>query len=217
MGPAFPHRPAHGKRCGGTALAPGRAQHGGRYRGGHGHAGTCTGKIPSSVLIDAALFETPRSGGFLAIPPLNRWMLAALTFLFTNNRIKSLLASAYGTEPTPEQIEGYLTPLRLPEQPGHWPTSSRRQKTKTQRLRDLKVPIFAVWGSRDTWVPLEELDKLMAIRPDMTVQLIEGAAHCPMETHPEIFADAVLRWLCKIRMPGCFGCYSDFCLELLNK
>ena len=154
-------------------------------------------RVKSLVLIDGALFETPDGGGLLAIPPLNRWMLTALEhFLITEKRIKSLLASAYGTEPTQEQIEGYLAPLRLPGTARSLVNMVHTAKNEDpERLQNLAVPLFAVWGSRDTWVPREELDRLMAIRPDTTIRLIEGAAHCPMETHPEIFVDAVLRWL----------------------
>ena len=72
-------------------------------------------RVKSLIFVDAALFESPDGGGFLSIPSLNRWMLTALEhFLITENRIKSLLSSAYGTEPTIDQIKNYLLPLRLP-------------------------------------------------------------------------------------------------------
>ena len=57
------------------------------------------------------------------------------------------------------------------------------------------MPIIAIWGSRDTWVPPEDLDRLSAIRPDITARVIGGAAHCPMETHPDEFTAIVLEWL----------------------
>ena len=61
------------------------------------------------------------------------------------------------------------------------------------------MPVIAIWGSRDTWVPPVDLDRLSAIRPDITARVIGGAAHCPMETHPNEFAAIVLEWLSGIR------------------
>ena len=154
-------------------------------------------RVKSLIFVDAALFENPDGGGFLAIPPLNRWVLTALEhFLITENRIKSLLSSAYGTEPTIDQIKNYLLPLRLPGTARSLLSMIRTAKNEDpEKLKSLAVPLFAVWGSQDTWVPLEELDRLKAIRPDIIIQIIDGAAHCPMETHPDIFVEMMLQWL----------------------
>ena len=154
-------------------------------------------RVKSLVFVDAALFENPGGGGFLTIPPLNRWVLTALEhFLITENRIKSLLSSAYGTEPTNDQVRNYLLPLRLPGTARSLINMVGTAKNEDpEKLKDLAVPLFAVWGSQDTWVPREELDRLMAIRPDTVFQIVEGAAHCPMETHPDIFVDIMVRWL----------------------
>lgn len=149
------------------------------------------------ILVDAALFDAPNSGGFLAFPPLGRWAMTALEhFLITENRVKSLLTSAYGRDPSQAEIEGYLAPLRLPGTARSWLNLARKSKNEDPtRLKGLAVPIFAIWGSRDTWVPLEALDKVRVLRPDLTARIIEGAAHCPMETHPDVFSAAVLAWL----------------------
>lgn len=157
-------------------------------------------RMRSLIFIDAALFERPRGSWPLAIPPLDRWVLLALENLaLTEKRISSLLASAYGREPTPEQVEAYLAPLRLPGTARALLNFIRTAKNEDpEGLRDLKVPILGVWGSEDTWVPREELNRLLAIRPDTVMRLIEEAAHCPMETHPETFADIVLNWLSEV-------------------
>lgn len=154
-------------------------------------------RVRSLILVDAALFDTPDRGGFLAFPPLGRWMMTALEyFLITESRIRSLLASAYGREPNQAEIEGYLTPLRLPGTARSLLNFVRTAKNEDPAgLERLEIPIHAIWGSRDTWVPKEELDRIKIIRPDIQVRLIEGAAHCPMETHPGVFSATVLEWL----------------------
>ncbi len=64
-----------------------------------------------------------------------------------------------------------------------------------ERLQGLTLPILAIWGAEDTWVPLNELDKLTALLPHTSVRIIHGAAHCPMETHTARFAEILLQWL----------------------
>lgn len=151
----------------------------------------------SLILVDAALFETPNRAGLLAIPPLGRWMTLALEhFLISESRISSLLESAYGREPSPEEVEGYLSPLRLPGTARSLFNFVMTSKNEDPAgLKGLPVPVIAIWGSRDTWVPPEDLDRLSAIRPDITARVIGGAAHCPMETHPDEFTAIVLEWL----------------------
>ena len=135
--------------------------------------------------------------GLLAIPPLGRWMTLALErFLISETRISSLLESAYGRAPSPEEVEGYLSPLRLPGTARSLLNFLRTSKNEDPAaLKGLPVPVIAIWGSRDTWVPPEDLDRLSAIRPDITARVIRGAAHCPMETHPDEFTAIVLEWL----------------------
>lgn len=151
----------------------------------------------SLILIDGALFNTAR-GGFLAeVPLLKRWLQVALEHLFIREkRIQSLLGSAYGKTPSSEQVEGYLRPLLLPGTASALMDVVVTAKNEDpQKLRDLSLPIFALWGSRDSWVPLEELHQLQEIRPDPRVSIIEDAAHCPMETHPQDFVETLLQWL----------------------
>lgn len=154
-------------------------------------------RVQSLILVDAALFDAPSGAGFLTFPPLGRWMMTALEyFLITESRIKSLLTSAYGREPTRAEIEGYLRPLRLPGTARSLVNFARTAKSEDPAgLKWLEIPICAIWGECDTWVPQEELDRVVSIRPDIQVQLIEGAAHCPMETHPIVFSTTVLEWL----------------------
>lgn len=149
------------------------------------------------IFIDAALFETSHGGSIIGIPPLNQWMQVALEhFLITEKGIKNLLTSAYGVEPSPEQIEGYLAPLRLPGTARSLVSIVRTSKNEEiERLKGLSIPKFAIWGSNDTWVPEKELEKLKEIYPDIAVCIINGAAHCPMETHSDVFVEALLQWL----------------------
>ena len=150
----------------------------------------------SLVLMDAPLTGGSRSG-LLSVPPFLQWTLLALEHLVINEqRIGALLESAYGQKPNEQQVAGYLTPLRVP---GTAQSLGRMVATAKEEdlagFPDLPLPILAIWGEQDSWVPLSALKALQALRPDMTAQVIRGAGHCPMETHPKEVAEVVTAWL----------------------
>ena len=151
----------------------------------------------SLILIDAALANTSRGGFMMQFPPLKQWLQVAVEhFLINEGRIRSFLTSAYGRSPTPEQVAGYLKPLQLPGTAMSFANIVNTAKNEAfERLQGLTLPILAIWGAEDTWVPLSELDKLTTLLPHTSVQIIHGAAHCPMETHTAQFAEILLQWL----------------------
>ena len=161
------------------------------------------GRTRSLILIDPALFAAARGSMAATFPPVSRWLQVALEhLLLTESGIKRFLTSAYGRAPTPGQIKGYLTPLTLP---GTAASSANLFKTARNEdaslLNDISTPILAMWGSEDTWVPVSESRRLMEIRPDVTLSIIQGAAHCAMETHTDEFVRVVLSWLSQHEAP----------------
>lgn len=155
-------------------------------------------RIDSLVLVDGALLDgNRRSSGLLQVPFLERWLQLALEHvLIRPGRIEKLLESAYGQPPTAAQIQGYLEPLSLP---GTARASGALLKTSEslapEQLEDIEVPVLAIWGEKDQWVPLEQAYQLQALFPHFSLEVITGAGHCPMETHPESYNAILLRWL----------------------
>lgn len=157
-------------------------------------------KTDSLVLIDGALFNGARGSSWLAtIPMVNRWIQVALEHIFIKeSRIDSFLASAYGQEATEDQVQGYLLPLQVK---GTARAATSFLKTSRNLSEDelskIKVPVLAIWGEDDTWVPLSEAMRIKVLMPQMEIVSIDGAGHCPMETHAEIFNDTLRQWLIK--------------------
>jgi len=119
-------------------------------------------------------------------------------FLLTKKRIKSFLASAYGREPTTEELEGYYKPLQLEYTYLTLSNLFKRyssDKDLFEKLKEIKVPVLGLWGSDDDWVPLSEGKKLINEIPNARLLSIEEAKHCPMETHPEILNRYLLNFL----------------------
>lgn len=152
----------------------------------------------SLVLVDAPLTGAGQGRSFLLdFPPLLQWLQVALEHaLFTEQRIASFLASAYNREPTREEVAGYLAPLRLPGTAralGQFVRTAREEDAAG--LKDLPLPVLAIWGEEDRWVPLAALENLKSLRPDLETLVVQGAGHCPMETHTGEVAAALLEWL----------------------
>ena len=149
------------------------------------------------ILIDPALFGPGDRSAVFGVAPVTRLLQVTLErVLLTESGVRRFLRSAYGREPTAEEVRGYLVPLTVPGTartlPGLLKTSDNFDPAP---LSQIDVPILAVWGSEDTWVPPSEGEKLLVIRPDASIRVIEGAAHCPMETHPEEFIRITLAFL----------------------
>lgn len=58
-------------------------------------------------------------------------------------------------------------------------------------LKQLRVPVALIWGENDRWVtPFQ--GRRVAGLVNRPLRLVPGAGHCPMETHPDAFAQALL-------------------------
>lgn len=153
----------------------------------------------STVLIDAA-WKTP-SLRFLKIFtsfPLTQqcWVMLIRNVLLSRSRITRSLSSAYGRKPTEAEVEGYLLPLRLSG-------TARSLLSLTNRASSLKLssfrrkphpPFLLIWGKKDRFVSIKQAKRFQQFFPETPLHIIQGAAHCPMETHPEEVYPLVVRF-----------------------
>ncbi len=155
-------------------------------------------RTASLLLIDGAISGAGRPAlPILSYPPMARWVMVALEHVFiTENRIESLLKSAYGRNPSDKEIQRYLKPL---QQPGTARGAINFVKTSEGTplidLTKYSGPVLAVWGADDEWVPLSELSAIMPFLPQLKTEIISGAGHVPHETHSDLFNESVLKWL----------------------
>lgn len=153
----------------------------------------------SLVLVDGAVFENQPSfvSTFLAYPPLARGIKVIFDrVLLSEERIDSFLTSAYGRQATFKEIDGYLDPLQVPGTPNVAVDLVKTAKNvPVEGLQNNDVPILALWGQEDTWVPLSDAEKVQDLIPRTEVVIISGAYHCPMETHSGLFNDELLTFL----------------------
>jgi pimeloyl-ACP methyl ester carboxylesterase len=151
----------------------------------------------SLILIDAALNETNRQSVLFKYPPATRWLQVALErILIRQDFISDFLSSAYGRQPSMEEVTGYLKPLELSGTARSFKGFLRTSRNmEIERIQDIELPVFIVWGEEDLWIPIDEAYKTDDLFDNSKLVTIEKSGHCPMETHPMQFNTFLMNWL----------------------
>ncbi len=158
--------------------------------------------LKSATFVSAALFpELHRHEQpvrlLLRLSPV-RFVLGEIAqeWFIGSRRVAGLLESAYGVEPTEEQVQAYLTPLQLyGTSRAVLSAASFSRELFDLDASDMEVPAFAIWGDSDTWVPYESRKNTLAMMPHVELVLLENVGHNPMETHLNEFLDVWMPFL----------------------
>ncbi len=158
--------------------------------------------LESVTFVSAALFSSlPRSesstNALLRLSPV-RFLLGefAEEWLLTDSNIERLLTSAYGQEPTEEQVKAYLEPLTIPGTiKAILSAPAYHEYTASLDAADLETRSLAIWGDVDELVPVESREPSLEKMPETELILLEGVGHNPMETHFEQLIEAWIPFL----------------------
>jgi pimeloyl-ACP methyl ester carboxylesterase len=63
------------------------------------------------------------------------------------------------------------------------------------RLADIDLPVQVVWGTEDTWIPVDRAHRLAEEIPGARVQLVEGAGHLIQYDATDRLTGVLVRWL----------------------
>ncbi|MEA5445667.1 alpha/beta hydrolase [Gammaproteobacteria bacterium AB-CW1] len=136
-------------------------------------------------------------GVIMRYPPVQRWItVIGSRRLLNEEGMARALESAYGKPPSDAAVAGYLAPLRTRGRPAavirylH----SSRESVSPDSLGSLQTAL--IWGERDQWVPISHGRRLQDAL-DAPLEIIDGAGHNPMETHPEAFSETLLELLAR--------------------
>ncbi len=129
------------------------------------------------------------ASSILGLPVIGSWLANVFRFLFLNpNRINRFLESAYGRELLEYEVIGYLTPLKIKgTQHTFIDITTSRGVALEHSLSTITTPAFLLWGADDSWVPLNVGHQLADDLLHAELTIIQGSAHCPMETHASEF------------------------------
>lgn len=98
---------------------------------------------------------------------------------------------------TPEMVEGYARPLRLPRADrALWElTAAGVFHVGEAELRRIAVPTLVLRGQADRLVTAAAAQRAADLIPGATVQTIPGAGHVPQEEQPTLFIQAIAEFL----------------------
>jgi 2-hydroxy-6-oxonona-2,4-dienedioate hydrolase len=162
-------------------------------------------KILSATLVDGTLFAGLSEGDYSTPWVIRGGLRREMALMFIRpvlvNRwmVKRLLASAYGRSPGRDEVTGYLAPLKIR---GTSRAILNAPVVSAELVEisvdSLKLPVLVVWGDMDKWVPAEAFMEVVERIAGAQMVYIRGAAHCPMETHPEEFNKQLIGFLLEV-------------------
>jgi pimeloyl-ACP methyl ester carboxylesterase len=167
-------------------------------------------RVTALVLVDAAVtgpgeggsLAVPIAGAALRFPPFLQVARQAVRRLVTEDRLVSILRSAYADPDfvTPDVADGYLAQIRTKDWDLGLLAVSRDVggNVLPAPLSTLKLPVLVAWGADDPWIPLARGEALRAAIPGAHWAAIEGAGHLPFEERPEAFMTALLGFLASV-------------------
>lgn len=162
------------------------------------------------VFVDGAVVGDGRQGSLgalAAFPPVARWIEVVGAYLLTPERFTDLLRSAYADPDfvTPEIAAGYARMLQTPDFAAGLVGLVRdgaNNRLPDEAIRQIEAPSLLAWGERDTWVPLENGQRLLALLPNAVLRTYSRAGHLPMEETPAAFNADLLVFLAGESPPG---------------
>lgn len=144
-----------------------------------------------------AYFEPSLVTSLLAYPPAGRWArIIGFRVLVNEKRVTQLLASAYGRNPAPDEVEGYYRPFTVENTDAVLvDLLNTAPAPLLDRVETLTVPVFLIWGEDDRWVPLDQGKDLARLIDGAELVVLPGEGHAPMETAADLFNEELLRFL----------------------
>ncbi len=160
-------------------------------------------KTENLVLVNGAYFDLSKELNrwpfinLLHFPPVLRWgEVIARSRFFHYEKIKELLASAYGETPDSMAVQGYLEPfLYKGTSRAIIQSFLHSSEIYTVNLEEIKTRSLIIWGDNDTWLPISKGERIHEKLKDSEFYIFDNCGHSPMETHYDEFNRLLLGFL----------------------
>ncbi len=156
-------------------------------------------KTASLTMVAGAVrhFEPNFISFLLKYPPLSRWFkYMSSNVLVREERVERFLQSAYGRRPEHNEVIGYYQPLTIRgTETTYLDMVDSAAAPLPGDLSELQLPVLLLWGEEDSWVPIEDGLRLEGKIEGSRLVRFADQGHCPMETAPELFNQALESFL----------------------
>jgi len=161
-------------------------------------------KTKKLILVDGSFDDVEKSnrvsflGWLVSTGPVKRLAEVIAKKRFYNYaKFKELLTSAYAKAPDSLSVVGYLEPFKIKRSASAILELSRSKEIRSLFINDIRSPVLVIWGSKDSWIPIDAGRKFIKDHPSAKLEVIEGAGHCSMETDPNDFNKRMIDFINK--------------------
>jgi pimeloyl-ACP methyl ester carboxylesterase len=64
-----------------------------------------------------------------------------------------------------------------------------------EHVHSLECPVLLIWGRHDRLLPLSLAQELAGRVPNVRLEVVDGAGHCPMIERPDAFNELLASWV----------------------
>ncbi|RRH98030.1 alpha/beta hydrolase [Mesorhizobium tamadayense] len=113
--------------------------------------------------------------------------------------LKAYISGAAARPLSDDELEPYVAPWVGPVgQPAFYRQIAQMDQRFTDEIEgrygEFRCPVTLLWGEEDRWIPAERGQKLAALLPDCSLDLIPRSGHLMQEDAPEAIVSAALRF-----------------------
>jgi pimeloyl-ACP methyl ester carboxylesterase len=153
----------------------------------------------SLFLVDVVAIP-PSGSPFFRFVQANPGLLARLPAYVHEAIVRAYVANATHGGLQPAQLDALVEPWTGAEgQPAFYRQIEDYDLAllaeNERALADLAIPVRILWGTEDTWIPLETGRRLAALVPGATLTEVAGAGHLVQYDAPVALATALRDWL----------------------
>ncbi|RCW40060.1 pimeloyl-ACP methyl ester carboxylesterase [Halopolyspora algeriensis] len=153
----------------------------------------------SLALIDVVALR-PWGSDFFRLVADNTDVFAGQPHAVHRGALEAYIAGASHRGLTAEQMHTVAAPWLSPEgQDAFYRQIAAADERFTDEIQDrypeLGLPVKIIWGSEDTWIPVDRATRLSEAIRDADLEIIDGAGHLVHYDAPVHLAVALQRWL----------------------
>lgn len=155
-----------------------------------------TESVAGVIYVAPAVVSDGPSRFLVRFPP-GSWILRRYldSRVLTYDGVENLLRAAYGRPPTDAEIRGHLEPLLIEGTVSSLAALVRNTRRFKASFSSIPSHTLILWGESDTYVPIDSAPQVVDAIPGSRLQIIRGAAHCPLETHADVCLNSILPFL----------------------
>ncbi|MFI7549722.1 alpha/beta fold hydrolase [Micromonospora sediminimaris] len=153
----------------------------------------------SLALVDVVALA-PWGSDFFRLVRENVDVFSAMPPAVHEGALRAYIAGASHRGLTPGQMQALVSPwLDATGQAAFYRQIAQADQRYTDEIQDLyprlDLPVLVVWGTDDTWIPVDRAHRLADLVPGAQLKLIEDAGHLVQLDQPVRLAMTLHRWL----------------------